>query len=45
MVSLANGLNNSPLARSLIGKMKNDVVEVSSPKGTKIYTIISVKYK
>ena len=36
---------NSPLARSLIGKMKNDVVEVSSPKGTKIYTVISVKYK
>ena len=36
---------NSPLARSLIGKMKNDVVEVSSPKGTKIYTVISFKYK
>ena len=36
---------NSPLARSLIGKMKNDVVEVSSPKGTKIYTVISLKYK
>ena len=36
---------NSPLARSLIGKMKNDVVEVNSPKGTKIYTVISFKYK
>jgi len=36
---------NSPLARSLIGKIKNDVVEVNSPKGTKIYTVISVKYK
>ena len=36
---------NSPLARSLIGKMKKDVVEVVSPKGTKIYTIISFKYK
>ena len=36
---------NSPLARSLIGKMKNDVFEVSSPKGTKIYTVISFKYK
>ena len=36
---------NSPLARSLIGKMKNDVVEVNSPKGTKIYTVISLKYK
>ena len=36
---------NSPLARSLVGKMKNDVVEVNSPKGTKIYTVISFKYK
>ena len=35
----------SPLARALIGKKKNDVVEVNSPKGTKIYTVISVKYK
>ena len=36
---------NSPLARALIGKVKKDVVEVNSPKGTKIYTVISVKYK
>ncbi len=36
---------NSPIARALIGKMKNDVVEVNSPKGTKIYTVIAVKYK
>ena len=36
---------NSPIARSLIGKIKKDVVEVNSPNGTKIYTIISVKYK
>ena len=36
---------NSPLARALIGKKKKDVVEVNSPKGTKIYTVISVKYK
>ena len=35
----------SPLARALISKKKNDVVEVNSPKGTKIYTVISVKYK
>jgi len=35
---------NSPLARGLIGKIKNDVVEINSPKGIKIYTIISVKY-
>ena len=36
---------NSPLARALIGKSKNDSVEVNSPKGTKIYTVISFKYK
>ena len=35
---------NSPLARGLIGKLKNDNVEISSPKGMKSYTIISVKY-
>ena len=27
-----------------IGKKKNDVVEVNSPKGIKNFTIISVKY-
>jgi len=36
---------NSPLARALISKVKNDIIEVNSPKGTKIYTVISVKYK
>ena len=35
----------SPLARALIGKSKNDSVEVNSPKGTKISTVISFKYK
>jgi len=35
---------NSPLARGLIGKSKDDNVEVNSPKGTKTYTVISVKY-
>ena len=35
---------NSPLARGLIGKSKNDNVEINSPKGIKSYTIISVKY-
>ena len=35
---------NSPLARGLIGKVKNEVVEINSPKGLKTYTIISVKY-
>ena len=36
---------NSPLARGLIGKRKNDIVEINSPKGTKIYSIISVLFK
>ncbi len=35
---------NSPLARGLIGKSKNDSVEINSPKGLKSYTIISVKF-
>ena len=35
---------NSPLARGLIGKIKNDIVEINSPKGIKTYKIISVKY-
>ena len=34
----------SPLARGLIGKSKDDNVEINSPKGIKSYTIISVKY-
>ena len=36
---------NSPMARGLIGKSKNDVVEINSPKGTKLYTVISVKFQ
>ena len=35
---------NSPLSRGLIGKRKDDIVEINSPKGIKNYTIISVKY-
>ena len=35
---------NSPLARGLIGKTKDDVVEINSPKGIKSYTVLSVKY-
>jgi len=35
---------NSPLAKGLIGKTKNDAVEINSPKGTKIYTVLSVKF-
>ena len=34
----------SPLARGLIGKSQGDNVEINSPKGTKSYTVISVKY-
>ena len=36
---------NSPLARGLIGKTKNDVVEINSPKGMKLYTILSIRFK
>ena len=35
---------NSPLARGLIGKTKDDFVEINSPKGIKSYTILSVKF-
>ena len=35
---------NSPLAKGLINKAIDDVVEINSPKGQKTYTIISVKY-
>jgi len=36
---------NSPMARGLIGKSKNDVVEISSPKGVKFFTVVSVKFQ
>ncbi len=35
---------SSPLARGLINKNVNDVVEINSPKGQKSYTIKSIKY-
>ena len=35
---------SSPLARGLINKSVNDVVEINSPKGQKSYTIKAVKY-
>ena len=35
---------NSPLARGLINKSIDDIVEINSPKGQKSYTIKSVKY-
>ena len=34
----------SPLARDLIGKQKGNIIEFSSPKGIKTFTIKSVKY-
>ena len=35
---------NSPLAKGLINKSVDDLVEINSPKGQKSYTIKSVKY-
>ena len=34
----------SPMARALIGKSKDDTVEVRTPKGEKCYTVLSVIY-
>ena len=36
---------NSPMARGLIGKSKNNVVEINSPKGIKFYNVISIKFQ
>lgn len=36
--------NESPLGKALIGKEKNDVVEVVTPAGVQKYKILSVKY-
>ena len=35
---------SSPLAKGLINKTIDDVVEIKSPKGTKTYTVLSVKF-
>ena len=35
---------NSPIARAMIGKKADDVVEVVTPKGHKSYEILDVKY-
>lgn len=35
---------NSPIARGLIGKVVDDVVNIQTPKGTVEYEIIDVKY-
>ncbi len=34
----------SPIARALLGKTKNDVVEVSTPGGGKSYEIVKVEF-
>ena len=36
---------SSPMARGLIGKSVNDVVEINSPKGIKFYTVVSIKFQ
>ena len=36
---------NSPLARGLIGKTKDEIVEINSPKGISTYKVISIIYK
>lgn len=35
---------SSPIARALIGKFAGDVVEVSTPGGTREYEVLDVKY-
>jgi transcription elongation factor GreA len=37
--------NTAPISRALIGKSKGDSVEVTTPKGTKNYEIVEVKFK
>jgi transcription elongation factor GreA len=34
----------SPIAKALIGKLVGDIVEVSTPKGSKSYEVIKIKY-
>ena len=36
--------NESPLGKALIGKSKNDIVEVATPAGIQKYKILSIKY-
>jgi len=35
----------SPLARALLGKRKNNIVEVSTPGGGKSYKVLKVEFK
>lgn len=36
--------NTAPIARALIGKSEGDSAEVTTPKGSRYYEILSVKY-
>lgn len=36
---------SSPLARSLIGKSRGDIIEVSTPSGVKSYEVLEVSFK
>lgn len=36
---------NTPVARSLIGKMSGDIVQVKIPNGTKEYEILDIKFE
>ena len=36
---------SSPIARALIGKSKNDTVEVTTPKGARSYKILKIEWK
>ena len=36
---------SSPIARALIGKAKNDSVEVVTPKGARSYEILKIEWK
>jgi len=36
---------SSPIARALIGKTKNDTVEVTTPKGARSYKLLKVEWK
>lgn len=37
--------NTAPISRALMGKKKGDSVEVTTPKGSKSYEIVEVKFK
>ena len=37
--------NTAPISRALMGKKKDDSVEVVTPKGSKSYEIVEVKFK